>query len=98
MALTKAEIIDSINKQLGLPAKQCAQIVEDLLEIIKASLDQGDDVLISGFGKFNVRDKNARRGRNPATGESIILDKRRVVTFTCSGGLRQRINDGGPDK
>ena len=98
MTLTKAEIVDSINKQLGLPAKQCTQIVEDLLEIIKASLEQGDDVLISGFGKFNVCDKNARRGRNPATGDSIILDKRKVVTFTCSGGLRHRINGGSQDK
>ncbi len=92
MALTKAQIVESIQNELYLPAKQSAQIVEELLEIIKGSLEQGDDVLISGFGKFVVREKNQRRGRNPATGESIMLDKRKVVTFTCSGVLRERIN------
>ncbi|ACL03353.1 MULTISPECIES: integration host factor subunit alpha [Desulfatibacillum] len=92
MALTKAQIVEEIHNQLGLPAKQCATMVEDLLEIIKSSLENGDDVLISGFGKFRVRDKSQRRGRNPATGDSIILDARKVVTFTCSGVLRDRIN------
>ncbi len=92
MALTKAQIVESIQNELCLPSKQSAQIVEEFLEIIKSSLEQDDDVLISGFGKFVVRKKKQRRGRNPATGESIMLDKRKVVSFTCSGVLRERIN------
>lgn len=92
MALTKARIVESIQNEMGLSVTQSAELVEDLLEIIKSSLEKEDDVLVSGFGKFVVRDKKPRRGRNPATGESIMLDKRRVVTFTCSGVLRKRIN------
>jgi integration host factor subunit alpha len=63
-----------------------------LIEIIKRSLESGEDVLVSGFGKFKVREKKARKGRNPATGEGVILDPRRVVTFHCSGKLRKKIN------
>ena len=92
MALTKAEIIESIHDQLGLPKKNCADLFESLLEIIKSSLSQGEDVLISGFGKFCVKDKGERRGRNPATGYDMMLDKRRVVTFRCSSVLRNKIN------
>jgi integration host factor subunit alpha len=66
--------------------------VEFLIEIIKRSLESGEDVLVSGFGKFKVREKKARKGRNPATGEGVILDPRRVVTFHCSGKLRKKIN------
>ncbi len=71
-----------------------ADIVEILLEIIKESLELGEDVLISGFGKFQVKNKKERRGRNPATNEDLILPPRRVVTFKCSGNLRDRINNG----
>ena len=92
MALTKAEIIESIHDQLGLPKKNCADLFESLLEIIKSSLSDGEDVLISGFGKFCVKDKRERRGRNPATGNDMMLDKRRVVTFRCSSVLRNKIN------
>ena len=92
MALTKAHIIESIHNQLGLPKKNCAEIFESLLEIMKNSLAEGDDVLISGFGKFCVKDKKERRGRNPATGYDMMLDQRRVVTFRCSSVLRIRIN------
>ena len=92
MALTKAEIIESIHDQLGLPKKNCADLFESLLEIIKLSLSEGEDVLISGFGKFCVKDKRERRGRNPATGNDMMLDKRRVVTFRCSSVLRNKIN------
>ena len=92
MALTKAEIIESIHDQLGLPKKNCADLFESLLEIVKSSLTDGEDVLISGFGKFCVKDKRERRGRNPATGNDMMLDKRRVVTFRCSSVLRNKIN------
>jgi integration host factor subunit alpha len=91
MALTKASIIESIYTQLGIPKKNCSDLVETLLEIIKDNLANGEDVLISGFGKFCVKEKNERRGRNPATGEDMTLEKRRVVTFRCSSVLREKI-------
>ena len=92
MALTKAHIIESIHDQLGLPKKNCSEIFETLLDIMKNSLANGDEVLISGFGKFCVKDKKERRGRNPATGSDMILNQRRVVTFRCSSVLRSKIN------
>ena len=92
MALTKAHIIESIHGKLGLPKKNCAEIFETLLDIMKNSLADGDEVLISGFGKFCVKDKKERRGRNPATGSDMMLDQRRVVTFRCSSVLRSKIN------
>jgi len=96
--LTKAVIVESVQNQLGFPKKDCIDMVENLLEIIKSTLVSGEDVLISGFGKFSVKDKKARRGRNPATNEDLILEPRRVVTFKCSGKLRDRINDSGGEK
>jgi integration host factor subunit alpha len=92
MTLTKADLIDSIHDNLGLPSQNCAKLVESLLEIIKNSLEEGEDILISGFGKFCVKDKRKRRGRNPVTGEDLILDARKVVIFKCSGVLRDKIN------
>ena len=92
MTLTKANIIDVIHNQFGYPKNKSAELLEILLEIIKGSLEKGEDVLISGFGKFCVKDKQERRGRNPATGSDMILDKRRVVTFRCSHLLRSKIN------
>ncbi len=92
MALTKAQIIESIHGQLGLPRKNCAELFETLLGIIKKTLADGEDVLISGFGKFCVKEKKERRGRNPATGDDMMLDKRNVVTFRCSSVLRKKIN------
>ena len=83
--LTKADIISAIQTENGYTLKDSANIVETLLEIIKSTLASGEDVLISGFGKFNVVDKKERRGRNPATDEDLILPPRRVVTFKCSG-------------
>ena len=74
--------------------RPCGQtrIVEILLEIIKQSLENGEDVMVSGFGKLSVRQKSPRRGRNPATGDDLMLDARKVVTFKPSGNLRKRIN------
>jgi len=92
MALTKADIIESVHQQLGFPKKQSNEVVEQLIETIKSTLASGEDVLVSGFGKFCVNDKKERRGRNPATGDSMMLKSRRVVTFKCSGKLRRKVN------
>ena len=92
MTLTKANIIDAIANQIGFPRNHSSEIVETLLELIKSALESDEDVLISGFGKFCVKEKRQRKGRNPATGEDIMLSPRRVVTFKCSGNLRDRIN------
>ena len=92
MPLTKAVIVESVHNQLGLSKKECAEMVETLLEIIKSTLSSGEDVLISGFGKFCVKEKKERRGRNPATGDDMMLAPRRVVTFKGSGKLREKIN------
>ncbi len=92
MALTKEDLKDSIQDQLNIPKTQSSAIIETFLETIKSSLESGKDVMISGFGKFNVQNKAERRGRNPHTGEDLILKPRRVVSFSCSGKLRDRIN------
>ena len=94
MALTKSEIVASVHN-LGLTKKKSVEVIESLLEIIKRSLESSEDVLISGFGKFCVKNKAKRRGRNPATGEDMMLRGRRVVTFKCSGKLRNKIDGLG---
>jgi len=92
MTLTKANIVDAIHNELGFPKNRSAELVEILLEEIKSTLEKGEDVLISGFGKFCVKDKKARRGRNPATGDDMMLAHRRVVTFRCSHLQREKIS------
>ena len=92
MALTKADIVQSIHTQLGITKNKSSEIVETVLELMKKALESEDDVLISGFGKFCVNGKKTRKGRNPANGGSMMLDSRRVVTFKCSGKLRDKIN------
>ena len=92
MTLTKIQLVESIRNQTSLPRNRSLQIVETLLEIIKSTLESGEDVLISGFGKFCVKQKAERKGRNPATGDAMMLKPRKVVTFNCSGKLRDRIN------
>ena len=92
MALTKHAIVEQIQDQLGFPKNQSVDITETLLEIIKDSLSTGENVLVSGFGKFCVKEKKKRKGRNPATGAEMMLSERRVVTFKCSGKLRDKIN------
>jgi integration host factor subunit alpha len=92
MTLTKIQVVESIQNQTGFPKNRSSEIVETLLEIIKRTLASGEDVLVSGFGKFCVREKKKRRGRNPATGEDMMLSPRKVVTFKCSGKLRDRVN------
>ena len=92
MTLTKSNVIDAIAEQNGFSKQNSSKTFEILLEIIKRSLESGEDVLISSFGKFNVKAKKQRRGRNPATGQPMLLAARKVVTFSCSGRLRDKIN------
>ena len=94
MTLTKADIIESVQNHLGFSKKQSAEIMATLLETIKVSLELGEDVLVSGFGKFCVKAKQERKGRNPATGDDLMLESRKVITFKCSHKLRDRINGG----
>ena len=92
MALTKANIVENIHSELKFPKSKSLQIVETVIEQIRGSLASGDDVLISGFGKFCINSKKERRGRNPATGNDMMLDARKVVTFRCSQTLREKVN------
>ncbi len=92
MTLRKIQIVKSIHNQIGLPKNKSTETVETLIEIIKKTLASGEDILISNFGKFCVRGKKERKGRNPATGDDLMLEPRRVVTFRCSGRLRDKIN------
>jgi integration host factor subunit alpha len=92
MTLTKAKIADAIHQQLGFPKNRSAELLELMLELIKNKLENGENVLVSGFGKFCVKKKKERRGRNPATGEDMLLSGRRVITFRCSHLLRKKIN------
>jgi integration host factor subunit alpha len=95
LTLTKDNIIDSIYSNTDLKRYQAAAFFETIFETVKKALESGEEVLISGFGKFCVRHKNERRGRNPQTGNLITLDARRVVTFRCSSVLRDKINGKG---
>ncbi len=93
MTLTKADIVQKVYQNHNLTKVQATDTVESFLRIAKNCLIDGENLLVSGFGKFNVKEKSARRGRNPQTGNELILDARRVVTFKPSGILRERIND-----
>ncbi len=95
MTLTKQDLIDSTYTQLAVPKHQSTGLVESLFEIMKKAMESGEDILISGFGKFCVREKKERVGRNPQTGKDLVLESRRVVTFKCSGVLRAKINGKG---
>jgi len=95
MTLTKAQIIDSISSNIDLPKAKSSELVESLLETIKNTLENGEDVLLSGFGKFCVKEKNERRGRNPASGNALMLESMRIVTFKCSGKLKDKMNGSG---
>ena len=92
MTLTKVDIAEKMQAELGITNGKSADLVEYIVELIKRSLESGDEVLVSGFGKFCVQSKRERRGRNPATGEDMMLEPRKIVTFKCSGKLRKRIN------
>ena len=90
---TKTTIIQEIAEKNNQPPSEAKDTLETLLEIMKSTLASGEDIMISGFGKFQVNEKSPRKGRNPATGEDMMLKKRRIVTFKCSGGLRDRVNE-----
>ena len=91
MTLTKNDVVCKVN-DLGFTRKKAALVVDNLLEIVKHTLANREDVLVSGFGKFCVKNKRRRRGRNPATGADLWLRERNIVTFKCSGKLREKIN------
>jgi integration host factor subunit alpha len=92
MTLTKDHLVSALAEANEYSRIRSVELVETLLELIKSELVSGEDVLISGFGKFCVKEKRERRGRNPATGDSMMLRSRRVVTFKCSGRLRRAMN------
>jgi integration host factor subunit alpha len=92
MTLTKADLIQKVYRQHDLTKTHATEVVEAFLGIAKRSLQEGEDLLLSGFGKFNVKQKNSRRGRNPQTGAELLLAPRKVITFKPSGILRNRIN------
>ncbi len=91
--MTKADIVETIYEKVGLSKRESARIVDMIFEIIKGKLENGENVKISGFGSFTVRDKKARRGRNPQTGEEITIAARRVLSFKPSNVLRKHINE-----
>ncbi|HDZ91190.1 MAG: integration host factor subunit alpha [Deltaproteobacteria bacterium] len=94
MTLTKLMIVQAVAESNGLTKQKASDTVETIIDLIKSRLESGEDVLISGFGKFCVNEKNKRRGRNPATGEDMMLKARKIVTFKCSGKLREKVNGG----
>ena len=95
MSMTKVDIIDSINEKTSIQKNECARIIESLFEIIKSESAKGNDVNISGFGKWSVLKKKARKGRNPKTGEAMTITARKVVTFKPSAVLKNKVNSGG---
>ena len=93
MVLTKVDLINKVyNSRTTLTKKEARKAVETILHTIKSSLESSEDVLLSGFGQFNVKSKPVRKGRNPQTGESLMIDARKVVTFKPSAKLREKIN------
>ncbi len=92
MPVTKATLADSIFKNSDLQKNESIVIIDSLLEIIKSTLESGEDILITGFGKFTVKEKKTRKGRNPQSEEPLQLDARKVVIFRCSAVLREKIN------
>ena len=95
MALTKENLVETVRDVGEFTKKDSHKLVDKLLGIIKDTLVNGEDILVSGFGKFCLKEKRDRRGRNPATGEDLTLGSRRVVRFKCSGVLRDKINGKG---
>ncbi|MBW2598630.1 MAG: integration host factor subunit alpha [Deltaproteobacteria bacterium] len=90
--MTKADIIRNVHERIGISKSDSARLVESVFEIIKETLAGGEDVKISGFGKLNIREKAARRGRNPQTGEEMKISARRVLTFKSSQVLKKVLN------
>jgi len=95
MSLTRDALTESVQRNTLIPKRRAKELVDSSLDLIKSTLSSGEDVMISGFGKFEVREKSSRRGRNPQTGESFTLDARRTVTFKPSGVLKGKLNGRG---
>jgi integration host factor subunit alpha len=95
MALTKIEIVDMLNEHIGIPKVECIRIVESFFDIIKSELERGSPVMVSGFGKWTVKTKRERIGRNPKTGENVTIAARKVVTFRPSAVFRDELNTEG---
>lgn len=95
MALTKANLVKSICDSADLTKRESISAVDSFFEVIKRSLESGEDVMISGFGRFCVKDKKERKGRNPRTGDDMMMEARRIVTFKCSNVMRDKINGKG---
>ncbi|HYB97614.1 MAG TPA: integration host factor subunit alpha [Candidatus Limnocylindrales bacterium] len=93
--MTKAEIVERIYERVGFSKKEAAEVVESIFEVIKARLEQGEKVKISGFGNFVINEKRPRKGRNPQTGEEIVITGRRVLSFKPSQVLKRTINSDG---
>jgi integration host factor subunit alpha len=92
LSMTKADLIELVYEQIGLSKRNSADLVETFFDIIKETLEQGENLKLSGFGSFNIRDKRARRGRNPQTGEEITITPRRVLTFKSGNVFRDQLN------
>ena len=95
MTITKAHLTHSVHIRLGLTKTKSAELVDSFFETIKATLEEGEDILLTRFGKFSTKEKRDRRGRNPSTGEEMMLESRRVVTFKCSAVLKDKMNGKG---
>ena len=96
--MNKKDMVEAINNTVGFSKREAGQIVDKALDIMKSALADGEEVMISGFGKFSVREKGARKGRNPKTGERITLPARKVVTFKVSRVLKERVNGAHRDR
>lgn len=90
--MTKIEVVNMLYERIGIPKVECVRIVESFFEIIKSELEKGNDVMVSGFGKWTVNSKKARKGRNPQTGKGLTIKARKVVTFKASAVLRDELN------
>ena len=93
MSFKKSDMVETVQKKSGLTRKESQELVDHLMETMKSALESDGEILISGFGKFRVQEKKPRKGRNPSTGKTMVLDERRVVTFKCSAKLRDRLNE-----
>jgi integration host factor subunit alpha len=91
--MTKIDIVNNLYDRLGLTKQECADVADRFFEIIKETLAKDEDVNISGFGKFTVKQKNARRGRNPQTGNKIQIEERKVLLFRLSKVLNEKVNE-----
>ena len=94
MTMTKADIVERIYEKVGFSKKEATEIVESIFEVLKGHLERGEKVKISGFGNFVVNEKRPRKGRNPQTGETIIIRGRRVLGFKASPMLKKSMNPG----